>query len=179
MGQGWGEEGKEEVKTVTFPTLLTMIVGVKQRHENTTPYKRDANVVPEEQNANNNQEIYKNSESDLQEPLSIDKQDETVGIIKESILQRYEIAKETPNRSEATNSKKKKNERHAKSVIGTANKAILSHQPDKRPIWKTVSHKHQPSCVCNCHYCQRTTGNKNKKEQQAEKTSPTKMEKEN
>ena len=49
-----------------------MIVGVKQRHENTTPYKRDANVVPEEQNANNNQEIYKNSESDLQEPLSID-----------------------------------------------------------------------------------------------------------
>ena len=81
---------------------------MKQRHENTTPYTRDANAVPEEQNANNNQEVYKNSESDLQERLSIDKQDETVGIIKESILQRYEIAKETPNRSEATNSTKKK-----------------------------------------------------------------------
>ena len=26
MGQGWGEEGKEEVKKATFPTLLTMIV---------------------------------------------------------------------------------------------------------------------------------------------------------
>ena len=108
IGPGAGQEGKEEVKKVTFPTLLTMILGVKQRHENTTLYTRDANAVPEEQNANNNQEIYKNSESDLQEPLSIDKQDETVGIIKESILQRYEIAKETPNRSEATNSKKKK-----------------------------------------------------------------------
>ena len=152
---------------------------MKQRHENTTPYTRDANAVPEEQNANNNQEVYKNSESDLQERLSIDKQDETVGIIKESILQRYEIAKETPNRSEATNSTHtQKNERHAKSVIETANKAILSHQPDKRPIWKTVSHKHQPSCVCNCLYYQRITGHKNKKEQQAEKTTPTKMEKE-
>ena len=28
MGQGWGEEGKEEVKKATFPTLLTMIVDV-------------------------------------------------------------------------------------------------------------------------------------------------------
>ena len=27
MGQGWGEEEKEEVKKATFPTLLTMIVG--------------------------------------------------------------------------------------------------------------------------------------------------------
>ena len=26
MGQGRGEEGKEEVKKATFPTLLTMIV---------------------------------------------------------------------------------------------------------------------------------------------------------
>lgn len=44
----------------------------------------------------------------MQEPLSIDTQDETVGIIKESILQRYEIAKETRNKSEATNSKNTK-----------------------------------------------------------------------
>ena len=28
MGQGRGEEGKEEVKKATFPTLLTMIVDV-------------------------------------------------------------------------------------------------------------------------------------------------------
>ena len=27
LGQGQGEEGKEEVKKATFPTLLTMIVG--------------------------------------------------------------------------------------------------------------------------------------------------------
>lgn len=120
---------------------------MKQRYENTTPYTRDANAVPEEQNANNNQEIVKNSESDVQEPLSIDTQDETVGITKESILQRYEIAKETPISQRPPIPKKKKNERHAKSVIETANKAILSHQPDKRPIWKTVSQKHQPSCA--------------------------------
>ena len=29
MGQGRGEEGKEEVKKATFPTLLTMIVAIK------------------------------------------------------------------------------------------------------------------------------------------------------
>ena len=28
MGQGRGEQGKEEVKKATFPTLLRMIVGV-------------------------------------------------------------------------------------------------------------------------------------------------------
>ena len=28
MGQGWGEEGKREVEKATFPTLLTMIVGL-------------------------------------------------------------------------------------------------------------------------------------------------------
>ena len=119
---------------------------MKQRYENTTPYTRDANAVPEEQNANNNQEIDKNSESDVQEPLSIDTQDETVGITKESILQRYEIAKEIPI-SQRPPIPPQKCERHAKSVIERANKAILSHQPDKRPIWKTVSHKHQPSCA--------------------------------
>ena len=81
--------------------------------------------MPEEQNANNNQEIDKNSESDVQEPLSLDTQDETVGIIKESILQRYEIAKETPI-SQRPPIPKIKNERHAKSAIETANKAILS-----------------------------------------------------
>ena len=76
--------------------LPAIQLSVKQRDENTTPYTRDANAVPEEQNKNNNQEIDKNSESDVQEPLSIDTQDETVGIVKESILQRYEIATETP-----------------------------------------------------------------------------------
>ena len=81
---------------------------MKQRYENTTPYTRDANAVPEEQNANNNQEIVKNSESDVQEPLSIDTQDETVGITKESILQRYEIAKETPISQRPPIPKKKK-----------------------------------------------------------------------
>ena len=64
--------------------------------------------MPEEQNANNNQEIVKNSESDVQEPLSIDTQDETVGITKESILQRYEIAKETPISQRPPIPKKKK-----------------------------------------------------------------------
>ena len=81
---------------------------MKQRYENTTPYTRDANAVPEEQNANNNHEIDKNSESDVQEPLSIDTQDETVGITKESILQRYEIAEETPIRQRPPIPKKKK-----------------------------------------------------------------------
>ena len=28
MGQGWGQEGKREVEKATFPTLLTMIVGL-------------------------------------------------------------------------------------------------------------------------------------------------------
>ena len=59
----------------------------------------------------------------------VDTQDETVGIIKESILQRYEIAKETPI-SQRPPIPKIKNERHAKSAIETANKAILSRQPD-------------------------------------------------
>ena len=155
---------------------------MKQRYENTTPYTRDANAVPEEQNANNNHEIDKNSESDVQEPLSIDTQDETVGITKESILQRYEIAKETPIRQRPPIPKKKKNERHAKSVIETANKAILSHQPDtvKDQFGKlSLTNINHLVPVCNCLYCQRITGNKNQKEQQAEKTKPTKMEKEN
>ena len=69
----------------------------------------------------------------MKEPLSIDTQDETVSIIKESILQRYEIAKETPI-SQRPLIPKIKNERHAKSAIDAANKAILSHRPDKRPI---------------------------------------------
>ena len=31
MGQGWGEEEKEEIKKATFPTLLTVIVGYDLR----------------------------------------------------------------------------------------------------------------------------------------------------
>ena len=121
---------RERLTKMKLPAIQ---LSVMQRVENTTPYTRDANAVPEEQNASNNQEIDKNSKSDVQEPLSIDTQDETVGIIEESILQRYKIAKETPisQRSPIPNIK---NERHAKSAIEKANKAILSHQPDKRPI---------------------------------------------
>ena len=72
---------RERLTKMKLPAIQ---LRVKQRYENTTPYMRDANAVPEEQNANKNQEIDKNNESDVQEPLSIDTQDETVGIIKGS-----------------------------------------------------------------------------------------------
>ena len=35
LGQGRGEEGKEQIKKTTFPTLLTRIVGIKCRLETT------------------------------------------------------------------------------------------------------------------------------------------------
>ena len=129
---------RERLTKMKLPAIQ---LSVKQRVENTTPYTRDANAVPEEQNKNNNQEIDKNSESDVQEPLSLDTQDETVGIIKESILQRYEIAKETPI-SQRPPIPKIKNERHAKSAIETANKAILSRQPD-------LSQTSTILCICS------------------------------
>ena len=59
----------------------------------------------------------------MQEQLNIDAQDETVNVIKESILQRYEIAMETPI-SQRSPIPKIKNARNAKTAIETANKAI-------------------------------------------------------
>ena len=41
MGQGQGEEGKEEVKRATFPTLLTMIVGKTKPEMNLPPESFD------------------------------------------------------------------------------------------------------------------------------------------
>ncbi|CAH3170788.1 unnamed protein product [Porites lobata] len=107
---------RERLTKMKLPAIQ---LSVKQRVENTTPYTRDANAVPEEQNKNNNQEIDKNK----------------------SILQRYEIAKETPI-SQRPPIPKIKNERHAKSAIETANKAILSRQPD-------LSQTSTILCICS------------------------------
>lgn len=62
----------------------------------TTPFERDANAVPEEQIANKKQQNDKNSESDVQDPLNIyrfTRWDSERDVMKESILQRYEIGK--------------------------------------------------------------------------------------
>ena len=76
--------------------LQAIQISVKQKNHTTTPHTRGTSVAPEKQNANENQENDKNSESDAQEPLNIDTQDKSVNIMKERILQRHEIAKETP-----------------------------------------------------------------------------------
>ena len=62
-------------------------------------------------------------ESHVQEQLNIDAQDETVSIMKESIIQRYEIAMETPI-SQRPPIPKIKNVQRAKSAIEMAKKAI-------------------------------------------------------
>ena len=41
LGQGRGEEAKEEVKRATFPTLLTMIVGKTKPEMNLPPESFD------------------------------------------------------------------------------------------------------------------------------------------
>lgn len=89
-----------------------------------------------------------------------------MGIIEESIRQRYKIAKETPI-SQRSPFPKIKNERHANSAIETANKAILSYQPDKRPISLTDINQ---LVYATSTTVEESLGKKNKKEQQAEKT---------
>ena len=81
---------------LTKMELQAIQISVKQKNQNTTPLTRGTSVAPEKQNANKNQENDKNNESDAQEPLNIDTQDKSGNIMKESILQRHEIAKETP-----------------------------------------------------------------------------------
>ena len=88
---------------------------MKQRNENTTPCETDANVTPEERHANKNRENDKQTESHMQEQLNIDAQDETVNDMKESILQRYEKAMETPI-SQRSPIPKIKNARGAKTL---------------------------------------------------------------
>ena len=68
--------------------LQAIQLKVKQRDENTTPCETDANVTPEERQANKNRENNKQTELHMQEQLNIDSQDETVNVMKESILQR-------------------------------------------------------------------------------------------
>ena len=94
-----------------------------------------------------NQENDKNSESDAQEPLNIDTQDKSVNIMKESILQRHEIAKETLI-SKGPPIPEIKHEWHSKQ----------SQQLDKRAICTNISHRYETSCVCNCLCCYRMTG---------------------
>ena len=108
---------------LTRVELQAIQLKVKQRDKNTTPYETDANVTPEQRHANKNRENDKQTESHMQEQLNIDAQDETVNVIKESILQRYEIAMETPI-SQRSPIPKIKNARNAKTAIETANKAI-------------------------------------------------------
>lgn len=81
---------------LTKMELQAIQISVKQKNQNTKPLTRGTSVAPEMQNANKNQENDKNNESDAQEPLKIDTQDMSGNIVKESILQRHEIAKETP-----------------------------------------------------------------------------------
>ena len=80
---------------LTKVQLHAIQLKVKQRDENTTPCETDADVTSEERHANKNRENNKQTESHMQEQLNIDAQDETVTVMKESILQRYEIAVET------------------------------------------------------------------------------------
>ena len=84
---------------LTKMELQAIKLKVKQRDENTTPSETDADITPEERHANKNL-----TESHMQELLNIDAQDGTVNVMKDSILQRYEIAMETPYKPEITDS---------------------------------------------------------------------------
>ena len=81
---------------LTKVELQAIQLKVKQRDENTTPCETDADVTPEERHSNKNRENNKQTESHIQEQLNRDAQDETVNVMKESILKKYEIAVETP-----------------------------------------------------------------------------------
>ena len=108
---------------LTKVELQAIQLKVKQRDENPTPCETDENVTPEERHANKNRENDKQPESLMQEQLNIDVQDETVNVMKESILQRYEIAMETPI-SQRPPIPKIKNTQSTKTAIDMANKAI-------------------------------------------------------
>ena len=110
-------------KRLSKVELQAIQLKVKQRDENTTPCKTDADVTPEERHANKNRENNKQTESHMQEQLNIDAQNETVNVMKESVLQRYEIAVETPI-NQRPPIPKIKNAQSAKTAIETANKAI-------------------------------------------------------
>ena len=81
---------------LTKMELQAIQLNVKQRDENTRPCETDADITPEERHTNKNRENNKETESHMQEQLNIDAQDGTVNVMKASILQRYEIAMETP-----------------------------------------------------------------------------------
>ena len=108
---------------LTRVELQAIQLKVKQRDENTTPCEIEADVTPEERHANKNRESNKQTESHMQEQLHIDAQDEKVNVMKESILQRYEIAVETPI-NQRPPIPKIKNAQSAKTAIKTTSKAI-------------------------------------------------------
>ena len=103
--------------------LRAIRAGVKQRDENAKSNERDMNVDPEEQTEDRGREDEQNDEPDNHEPLKIDEQDEKVSAMKENILRKFETAKETPIDQRLPNPKIK-SDRHSKSAIETANKAI-------------------------------------------------------
>ena len=108
---------------LTRVELQAIQLKVKQRDENTTPCEIGADVTPEERHANKNRESNKQTESQMQEQLHIDAQHETVNVMRESILQSYEIAVETPI-NQRPPIPKIKNVQSAKTTIETASKAI-------------------------------------------------------
>ena len=115
--------------------LQAIQLKVKQRDENPTPCETDENVTPKQRHANKNRENDKQTEPLMQEELNIDAQDETVNVMKESILQRYEIAMETPI-SQRPPIPKIKNTQSAKTAIDMANKAIdqIKEESGKRSL---------------------------------------------
>ena len=92
------------------------------RDENAKSNERDMNVDPEEQTGDRNRHE-QNDEPVNHEPLKIDEQDEKVSAMKENILRKFETAKETPI-GHRIPIPKIKSDRHSKSAIETANKAI-------------------------------------------------------
>ena len=108
---------------LTKMELQAIQLNVKQRDENTTPCETDADITPEERHAKKNRENNKQTESHMQEQLNIDAQDGTANVMKASLLQRYEIAMETPI-NQRPPIPKIKNAQSAKTAIETANKAI-------------------------------------------------------
>ena len=95
----------------------------------------------------------------MQEQLNIDVQDETVNVMKESILQSYEIAMETPI-SQRPPIPKIKNTQSAKTAIEMANKAIDQIKEESGKLSLTdINHPY----VCNCLCSYRITGHENKR----------------
>ena len=109
-------------KRLTEMELQAIQAKVIQRDANVIPDERDVNADPEEQNEDKN-ENEKNNEPDGREPLNEDEQDEKVRAMKESILRKYEAAKETPI-GQRPPLPKIKSDRHSKSATEIANKVI-------------------------------------------------------